>query len=180
MSTKSKGNQDRFFLVLIGILSVVIPVVVAVLLFYPQVAKLSNADFSFLPSLNAILNSTTALLLIIALVFIKNGKQKLHSATMLGAVGVSVLFLVSYVIYHSQSPPTHFGGEGAIKYVYYTVLTSHIILAVVVLPFVLLAVYFGLTGKFTKHKKIVRWGFPIWLYVAISGVLVYLLIRPYY
>lgn len=172
--------KERSWLIIIGILSVVIPLAVALLLFYPQALKLSDADFSFLPRLNAILNSTTALLLLSGLWFIKNGRRDYHSTAMLGAVGVSVLFLVSYAIYHSQSPPTHFGGEGLIRVVYYALLISHIILAVVVVPFVLLAVYFGITGKFDRHKKVVRWGYPVWLYVAVSGVLVYVMISPYY
>jgi putative membrane protein len=99
---------------------------------------------------------------------------------MITAFALSSLFLICYVIYHYQAPSTKFMGEGLIRGVYFFILITHIILAAIVVPFVLLSIYFAITKQFTKHKKIVKWTFPIWLYVAITGVIVYLMISPYY
>lgn len=172
--------KDKTAYLIIGILSVVVPLLVAVLLFLPQFISLGNQDFTFLPHLNAILNSSTAFCLILALVFVKNKNYKAHQYSMFSGLILSTLFLLSYVVYHSQVESTPFGGEGIIRTVYFSLLLSHILLSVVVIPFVLLAFYYALKGNFDKHKKIVKWGYPIWLYVAISGVTVYYLIRPYY
>ena len=103
-----------------------------------------------------------------------------HRTAMFSAVGLSSLFLVSYVIYHYQAPHTSYGGVGFIRMFYFILLISHIILAAVVVPFVLLTVYFAISNQIDKHKKIVKWTFPIWLFVAVSGVVVYLMISPYY
>ena len=105
---------------------------------------------------------------------------KYHRISMMSAFVLGSLFLVSYVIYHSMADSTTFGGEGWIRPVYYFLLLSHILLAIVVVPFVLFAFYFALTDKIEKHKKIVKYTFPIWLYVSVTGVLVYLMISPYY
>lgn len=172
--------KDKVAFRAIGVLSVVIPLAVAFLLFMPKFFKLSDNDFSSLPHLNAVLNSSTAICLLLALYFVKQGNHKLHQMFMTTGLIFSTLFLVSYVIYHSQAEHTLFGGEGVIKAIYLTVLLSHIALSVVVIPFVLLAFYFALKGQFDKHKKIVKYGYPLWLYVAISGVTVYFMIRPYY
>lgn len=172
--------KDKTAYLIIGILSVVVPLLVAVLLFLPQFISLGNQDFTFLPHLNAILNSSTAGCLILALIFIKNKNVKAHQFSMFAALILSTLFLLSYVVYHSQVESTPFGGVGSIRTVYYFILITHILLSIVVIPFVLLAFYHALKENFEKHKKIVKWGYPIWLYVAISGVTVYFLIRPYY
>jgi putative membrane protein len=173
-------KKNNTYLIIIGILSVVIPVVVAILMFIPQTGKLGDLNVSFLPHLNAVLNSATALALILGFIFIRNGKKQYHITAMITAFVLSSVFLVSYVIYHYQAPSTRFLGEGFIRGVYFFILLTHIILAAVVVPFVLLSIYFGISKQYQKHRKIVKWTFPIWLYVAVTGVIVYLMISPYY
>ncbi|MFN3403574.1 MAG: DUF420 domain-containing protein [Cytophagaceae bacterium] len=188
-------KNDNVFLVIIGILSVLIPVVVAVLFYMPQTGKLGDMNVSFLPHLNAILNSCTALALMVGFYFIKiKNNRRYHTTAMLTAFGLSSLFLISYVIYHYQGTHTIFGdvdgdkvlnevellSVNATRPLYVFVLLTHIALAIIVVPFVLLAIYFGITRQFSKHTKIVKWTFPIWLYVAVTGVIVYLMISPYY
>lgn len=166
-------------MVLIVILSVLIPVVVAMLFFMPKQGS-DSVDVSFLPTLHAILNSMTAILLIVGYVNIRRGNIKVHRVAMGTAFGLSAIFLVSYVTYHFLGERTIYGGDGFLKLFYYFILLTHIVLAVVIVPLVLLSVYFALSEQFTRHRRISRWTFPIWLYVAITGVLVYLLISPYY
>jgi putative membrane protein len=178
--SEAKVKNDNLFLFIIGILSIIIPVVVAVLFYMPQTGGLGDLNVSFLPHLNAMLNSATAIALILGFIFIKKKKQRYHATAMLTAFGLSSIFLISYVIYHYQGTHTVFPGTGFIKVVYLSILLTHIVLAIIVVPFVLLAIYFGITRQLIKHKKTVRYTFPIWLYVAISGVLVYLMISPYY
>jgi len=180
MENSISPAQNNKFLAIIAVLSVAIPIVVAILLFIPQTGKLGDLDVSFLPHLNGILNSATAICLIVGFFFIRNKNENAHRAMMMSAFVLSSIFLVSYVIYHYQAPPTSFGGEGIIRPVYYFLLVTHIILAAVVVPFVLLAFYYALSKQISKHKKIVKYTFPIWLYVAVTGVLVYLMISPYY
>lgn len=162
------------------ILSILIPVAVGILLFKPAKEVEEAAWVSWFPAVNAVINSATSLLLITGFYFIKNKMIKLHRISMMSAFVLGSLFLVSYVIYHSMADSTSFGGEGWIRPVYYFLLLSHILLAIVVVPFVLFAFYFALTNRIEKHKKIVKWTFPIWLYVSVTGVLVYLMISPYY
>lgn len=165
---------------LIIVLSVAIPVIVAVLIFFPQSGKLGDFDVSFLPHLNGILNTATSLCLIAGFIFIKQKKESWHRLMMISAFLISSIFLVSYVIYHYQAEPTKFGGEGTLKIIYYFVLLTHIPLAAIVVPFVLFSIYYAITDQREKHKKVVKWTFPIWIYVAITGVIVYLMISPYY
>jgi len=143
-----------------------------------------HVDLGFNPhifaSINAVLNSIVTLLLIIGLVLVKQKKYLAHKQTMLMAITLSVCFLLSYVAHHLFAGETKFGGQGAIKYFYYAVLIPHIVLAGIIMPFVLFTAYKGLTGEYATHKKLVRYTYPLWLYVAITGVLVYLLISPYY
>jgi len=161
----------------IVILSIVIPIVVAVLFR----VKIPNVEpLMFLPPIYASINAITAVLLIAALIAIKNKKMTLHKNLMTTAIVFSVLFLVMYVAYHMTSDSTKYGGEGTIKYVYYFVLISHILLSITVIPFVLITYVRAITNNFERHKKIARITFPIWLYVAVSGVVVYLMISPYY
>ena len=173
-------NKDSRFLVLIAILSIAIPVVVAYLFYMPKGDEAAKVDVSFLPKLHAILNSLCALALITGYYFIKTGQQVKHRAAMLTAFVLSSLFLISYVTYHYFGKSTAFGGEGIIRTVYFFILITHIILAAVIVPLVLLTVYFAISGQFRKHNRIARWTFPVWLYVAITGVVVYLMISPYY
>lgn len=138
-------------------------------------------DFIYrLPLLHAIINGTCAILLILSLRAIKAKNIAKHKALNLTAFGLSALFLISYVTYHFFVPETTFGGEGVIQYIYYFILITHIILAALVLPLILLSFWYALNQKIEKHRKIVRFTFPIWLYVAVTGVVVYLMISPYY
>ncbi len=163
------------------LLSITIPVVVAAL-FGVNLRKLGFdvQPLTFLPPIYASINGLTAVILVMALWAIKNKKVKLHEGLMKTAILCSVLFLVMYVAYHMTSDSTKFGGEGTISYVYYFILITHIVLSVVVIPFVLITYVRALAQRFDRHKKIARITFPIWLYVAITGVVVYLMISPYY
>ncbi|KAA9325967.1 DUF420 domain-containing protein [Adhaeribacter soli] len=180
MVTNKMKNKDSRYLALIAILSVAIPVVVAYLFYMPKSGDPAPVDVSFLPTLHAILNSCTALALVLGYYFIKTGRQVAHRGAMLSAFTLSALFLISYVTYHYFGKSTSYGGEGLIRYFYFFILITHIILAAVIVPLVLLTVYFAITGQFRRHTRISRWTFPVWLYVAVSGVLVYLMISPYY
>ena len=187
-------KNNKTILRIIIIISVVVPALIFFLIFLPQKINLPREMVMALPKINAIINSTASLLLILGLVFVKKGKLGLHKKTMLAAVGLGAVFLLSYVLYHSSAPSTKYGdvnGDMVVDLVekaaisstsgfYYFILLTHIVLAAIVLPFVLLAVYFALSGKLGKHKKIVRWAYPIWLYVSVSGVIVYLMISPFY
>lgn len=134
----------------------------------------------FLPLLNAILNGICSVLLIISFFQIRNRNIRVHKILNIITFILSSLFLVSYIIFHATGIRTSYGGEGIAKYFYYFILITHIILAAVVLPFVLLSFYSGLSMNVRRHKRLVRWSFPIWLYVTVTGVLVYLMISPYY
>lgn len=137
-------------------------------------------DVHFQPKLHAILNSATALFLIAGFTFIKRKKVKAHRVSMLSAFFISGLFLVSYVIYHALTDSTSYGGEGFLKYFYYFILITHIILAAIIFPLILMTIHRAWTNQIEKHKKLAKITFPIWLYVAITGVVVYLIIAPYY
>jgi putative membrane protein len=160
----------------IVILSIAIPLVVAILFGVKIDAKLPV----FLPPIYASINGLTALLLIVAVIAVKNKKVKLHEKLMKTAIVFSVLFLVMYVAYHMTSDSTKFEGEGTLKIVYFAILISHIVLSIAVIPFVLITFVRAITNNVELHKKIARITFPLWLYVAISGVIVYLMISPYY
>ncbi|MBL0049978.1 MAG: DUF420 domain-containing protein [Bacteroidetes bacterium] len=134
----------------------------------------------FLPKLNAFLNATCSLLLVISLYFIRRKNIEMHKRINIITFALSSVFLISYVLFHYFVKETHFGGEGTIKTIYYVILISHIVLAAVVLPLILLSFYRGLQMQVMLHKKLVRWSYPIWLYVTVTGVVVYLMISPYY
>lgn len=157
--------------------SVLIPIVVAVLFG----VRIPNVEaLSFLPPIYATINGVTAVLLIAALWAIKNGKRSLHNTFMNVAIACSLAFLVMYVAYHMTSDSTPYGGEGFMRGVYFFILISHIVLSIVVIPFVLHTYLRGYLGEYQEHKKLARYTFPIWLYVAVTGVVVYLMISPYY
>ncbi|GIV33550.1 MAG: hypothetical protein KatS3mg031_1085 [Chitinophagales bacterium] len=159
-------------------ISVAVPVIVTALVFVK--IPVEGINLRFFPQFHAILNSLTTVLLVAGFFFIKRKNIRLHKMCMLGAIGCSVVFLLSYVFYHAISEPTRFGGEGLIRPVYFFILISHIVLAAAILPFVLITVSRALMGQYARHKKIARWTFPVWLYVAVTGVAVYLLMGPYY
>lgn len=169
-------SQQEPYKKLIIAVSVIIPVVVAILFR----VKIDGYDFSFLPPIYASINALTAVLLVTAVLAIRNKKRQLHERLMKTCIGLSAIFLVMYVLYHMTSDSTPYGGEGPVRYVYYFILITHIILSVVVIPFVLFTLGRALGGNFEKHKALAKYTFPVWLYVAITGVIVYLMISPYY
>ena len=175
-------KQDSFFVPLIISLSIIIPIVVALLMLFPDVFHIESEsiDFGSLPFFHAILNGSTAVLLFTGFILIKNKKTNLHKISMLSAFVLSSVFLLSYVTSKLTNSPVPFGGEGVIRYIYFFILISHIILSVLVLPLALFSIYRGMTGEIEKHKAIVKYTFPVWVYVAITGVLVYVLMSPYY
>jgi putative membrane protein len=172
---------EKKYRVWIIILSVVIPIAVAIL--FGIKLKDYGIDvepLTFLPPVYATINGLTAIVLILAVRAIKNGNRTLHERLMKTAIGLSVLFLLMYVAYHMTSDSTSFGGEGIIRYVYFFILITHIALSIIIIPLVLFTYVRALAERFDKHRKLARITFPIWLYVAITGVVVYLMISPYY
>ncbi len=176
MSTEQSIKEKKYNKWIV-VLSVAIPLVVAVLFG----VKIPNVEpLSFLPPIYASINAATAVILLVSLWAIKNGNRKLHENLMKLAIALSVAFLAMYVAYHMTSESTKFGGEGVIRYVYYFILITHILLSIIVIPFVLITYVRAITNNFERHKKIAKITFPIWLYVAVTGVIVYLMISPYY
>ncbi len=175
------NSLEQKFNKYILLVSIAIPVVVA-LLFSVKLKDfgINVTPLSFLPPIYATINGITAVLLVAAVLAIKNGNRRLHERLMKTAIALSLLFLVMYVAYHMTSEATKFGGEGIIRPVYFFILISHIILSIAVIPLVLITYVRALANKFDRHKKIAKITFPIWLYVAITGVIVYLMIAPYY
>ena len=171
MKTEASYNK------LITSISIILPIAVAALFG----VRLPNVEpLSFLPPIYASTNGLTAIFLVLAVVAIKNGNRILHERLMKVSLILSILFLLMYVAYHMTSDPTPFGGEGSIKILYYFILVSHIILSIAIIPLVLITYVKTLSNQFDKHKKIAKITFPLWLYVALSGVVVYLMISPYY
>ena len=185
--------KDRSIRIVITILSILIPLIIGYLIF--NVKASSNLSWvHILPHLNAALNSFTALFLIVGFIMIKQGRRDLHKMAMVISFILAALFFVSYLIYHASVPSQMFGDldknnildaqelaqVANLRIIYLVLLLSHILLAVVLVPFVLFAFYFALTKQFEKHKKVVKFTWPIWLYVSVSGVVVYFLISVYY
>lgn len=137
-------------------------------------------DIHVFAMINAVINSAVSILLVWALIAVKNKKYQLHRKVMFGAILLSVLFLVSYIAHHLLAGDTIYGGEGNIRYFYYFILITHIFLAAIILPFILFTAYRALTGEYTSHKKLARYTWPLWLYVSVTGVIVYMMISPYY
>ncbi|HHH54544.1 MAG TPA: DUF420 domain-containing protein [Bacteroidetes bacterium] len=160
---------------LINTVSIAIPVIVILLL---QIHL--PGDFSYLPHIYAPINGVVSILLISAIIAIKNKKVLLHKRLIQFAIFLSIVFLIMYILYHGTTKETMYQGTGIIKYVYYIVLSSHILLSIFTIPLVLRAYYYAHNKDFAKHKKIAKFAFPLWLYVAITGVVVYLMISPYY
>ena len=161
----------------VWILSITIPLVVAILF----LIKIPNVKpLTFLPPIYAFINAITAIFLSIAYIAIKRKKIILHERLMKISIGLSVIFLVMYVAYHMTSDPTPYGGEGIVRSVYYFILISHVLLSIGIIPLVLVTYVRAISKLFADHKKIARYTFPIWMYIAVTGVIVYLMISPYY
>jgi len=173
--TANAATQSKYTKLIIAV-SVVIPVVVAILFG----VKIPGYDFHFLPPVYATINGLTAILLSAAFISIKSGKRKIHEFLMKTCMILSALFLLMYVIYHMTSDSTPFGGEGSIRYIYFFVLITHILLSIGVIPMVLFTYLRAWQGDFERHRFLARITFPMWLYVAVTGVIVYLMISPYY
>ncbi len=175
---KTQKVNEKKIRVWITILSIAIPLVVAILFGY----KIPNAEpLRFLPPIYATINGLTALFLIAGVIAIKRGNRKLHQNLMTTCILFSVVFLGMYVAYHMTSESTSYGGEGISRYFYFFILISHIVLSIIIIPLVLITYSKSYFFKdFAAHKKWARFTFPIWLYVAITGVMVYLMISPYY
>lgn len=174
---QTSNDIEKKYKIWIIVLSVAIPLVVAILFGI----KIENAKpLTFLPPIYATINGVTAVLLIAAVMAIKNKKTKLHESLMKICIALSVAFLGMYVAYHMTSDSTPYGGEGMIRYIYFFILITHIVLSIAIIPLVLITYVKALAKRFDKHKKIAKVTFPIWLYVAITGVVVYLMISPYY
>lgn len=172
--------ETKYKKYIVGV-SIVIPLVVAVLFsFKLKDIGIHVAPLSFLPPIYATINGLTAAVLVVAIIAIKNGKRTLHEKLMKFAIALSLAFLVMYVAYHMTAESTKFGGEGVIQFVYFFILISHIFLSVAVIPLVLISYVRALSERFDSHKRIAKITFPIWLYVAVTGVIVYLMIAPYY
>ena len=185
--------SNKNYLVLIRIISLVVPLLVAFLLFFP--AKLNLGDWVYyIPTFNAFLNTATSIFLIAALIAIKNKKIKWHQALMTTGFSLGAIFLLTYVLYHSSVTTTIFGdgnGDGLLsdtelglvsisRPIYVGILISHIALSAIVIPLVLTSLFYALNARIEEHKKIVKFTFPVWLYVSITGVIVYLMVSPYY
>lgn len=177
MQTAVEKKYNKWIIVL----SVAIPLVVA-LLFGVNLRKMGYEvePLTFLPPIYATINGLTAIVLVLAVMAVKRGNRKLHERLMKFAICLSALFLGMYVAYHMTSDSTSYGGEGLIRYFYFFILITHIVLSVVIIPFVLVTYVRALAQRFDKHKKLARITYPMWLYVAITGVIVYLMISPYY
>lgn len=176
--------NDKLISRIITAVSIIVLIVVVILQskilnIFPQKELIPSWVFS-LPLLNAIINGSCSILLLLSLYFIKRKNIKVHKNLNILTFILSSLFLVSYIIFHATGIKTTYGGAGLIRTVYYIVLITHIILAAIVLPLVLFSFQKGLQMKVEQHKKLVRWTYPIWLYVTVSGVIVYLMISPYY
>jgi putative membrane protein len=188
-----KTGRDKFYLRLIATISVIVFLLVVVLSQLPKATEIPSY-VKYLPVLNAFLNGTCTVILLVSFYFIRRKKVWIHKRLNITAMILSTIFLLSYVLFHSFGVETRFGDldhngvvdetekalAGNMRLVYFGVLITHIILAAIVLPLVLLSLYRGLTNQVQLHRKIVRWSFPVWLYVTISGVVVYLMISPYY
>ncbi|EJL26291.1 DUF420 domain-containing protein [Brevibacillus sp. BC25] len=173
--------KQRNYTPIIVTLTIAINTLIAILYFMPKNNDFSHLDLTFLPFFNAVMNSFTFVFLIAALVSIVKYKNiKMHRGYIFAAFSTTALFLVSYVVYHGMAPSTSFGGEGIVRPIYYFILITHILLSAIIVPFALITTARGLNMKVEKHKKIARWTMPMWLYVSATGVIVYIMISPYY
>ena len=173
----NKPLQEKKINRMITIVAIAVPVVVALLFG----VKLPNVEpLNFLPPIYASVNGLTAVLLVFALWAIKKKKISLHQRIMTSCIVLSLLFLVMYIAYHMTSESTSYGGEGFLRIIYFVILVSHILLSIIVIPMVLITYARAYLGKYESHRKLAKITFPIWLYVAITGVVVYIMISPYY
>lgn len=177
-----KPTSTHNYTFLIIAVSVIADIIILLLFFSPLIGYHGKVNFDvyLLPRFNAICNSFTFIFLIASLIAIKKKNINVHRGFVLAAFASTFLFLLSYLSFHYLAPAPHYGGQGLIRPIYFFILTTHSILAGIVVPLALFALVWGWTMQIGKHKKIVRWTMPIWLYVSITGVIVYLMMAPYY
>ncbi|GAB2764929.1 DUF420 domain-containing protein [Salinimicrobium soli] len=173
-------KSDKYMVPAILGVSILVPVLVLILMYLPTRYNFLGVELANFPLFHAILNFFTALFLIAGFYFMRVKELLWHRNAMISAFFLSTVFLISYVISKISNEPVPFGGEGMVRYIYFFVLITHIMLSAIIVPLVLFTMYRGLTGQIEKHRKIARYTFPIWLYVAITGVLVYVFMTPYY
>jgi len=193
MKEKAK-SQKSIVTILIVIVSLAIPAIVALFFFKPAANPEESNWYFILPHLNAVINGLTIILLLAGYVFIKTGNIRMHRNCMTAAFVMGIMFLVSYLVFHFNTPSTIFGDSnrdgllavdeaqrlGPMRVIYLAILLSHIILATIVVPFILFSIYFALSEKLVKHKQTVKLTMPVWLYVSISGLVIFYLVSPYY
>ncbi|MCY7755777.1 DUF420 domain-containing protein [Bacillus haynesii] len=173
-------QKNKNYTGIVVALTIMINGVIALLFFMPKSDKFAHLDLTFLPLLNAVCNSFTFIFLVAALIMIKQKNIKAHKRFIFAAFTTTFIFLVSYLTYHSLMPDTHFGGEGIIRPIYFFILITHIVLSALIVPLALFTLFRGLSMQVERHRKIARWTMPLWLYVSLTGVLVYMMISPYY
>lgn len=173
---KKNDGKARGFIILV---SIIVFAAISVLSRVKLDVQLGFDEHLF-AKINATINSAVAILLIAGLVAVKSKQYLFHKRIMITAIILSCLFLISYICHHLFTGETKFGGTGTIRYIYYFILGTHIVLAGIILPFILFTAYRAMTGEWTKHRKLSKITWPIWLYVAVTGVIVYLMINPYY
>ncbi|MEG9327104.1 DUF420 domain-containing protein [Salinimicrobium catena] len=173
-------NRDRVMVPTIVGLSILVPVLVLILMYLPERYNFTGIEMGTFPFFHAVLNFCTALLLIAGYFSMRMKELTWHRNLMIGAFFLSAIFLVSYVVSKISNDPVPYGGEGILRSVYFFVLITHILLSAIIVPLVLFTMYRGLTGEVEKHRKVARYTFPVWLYVAVTGVLVYIFMAPYY
>ncbi len=176
----AKTKTDKIVVPIIIALSILVPILVVVLMNLPIRYNIFGTQSGTFPFFHAVLNGSTAMLLTVGYFLMTIKEYKMHRNVMITAFGLSAIFLVSYVISKISNDPVPYGGEGILRYVYFFILITHIVLSTIIIPLVLFTMYSGLSGQYEKHSKIARWTFPIWLYVAVTGVLVYCFMWPYY
>ncbi|WP_416829164.1 DUF420 domain-containing protein [Ectobacillus polymachus] len=180
-NVQNESPNNRNYTAFVVTLSVVVNGIILLLFFGPFGHKGTvNFDLTILPQMNAIFNSFTFVFLLSALYFITRKNIKLHRRFILAAFTTTLLFCISYLTHAYLAPPSHYGGDGFLRYFYFFILITHSFLAAIIVPLALFSLIWGWTGQLTKHRKIVRWTMPLWLYVSFTGVLVYLLMAPYY
>lgn len=172
--------SERTLAAVVYSLSLFVCVAVLVLVLAPGLVTIEGMDVSVLPRFHATLNGSTAGLLLFGWIMIRSRRIEWHRRAMASAFALSCVFLVSYLVYHAQAPDAAYGGEGWVRPVYFTVLVSHIVLAPVILPLALYTLARALRGEFPRHRRIARWTLPVWLYVSVTGVIVYLMMASYY
>lgn len=173
-------KADRVMVPAILVVSILVPILVLILMYLPERYEVLGGAFKNFPLFHAVLNFFTALLLISGYYAMRIKELAWHRNLMISAFFLSAVFLVSYVISKISNEPVPYGGEGVLRYIYFFILITHILLSAIIVPLVLFTMYRGLTGEVEKHRKIARYTYPVWLYVAVTGVLVYLFMMPFY